>query len=192
MSYDSSLGDISARIATDFRDIDVQARNILKIFLCGSYEGKDKVVLLQLQSILTDPDGEFRIPGVLLMDDIPMQPSQTFPFHQKFDLIWTHIRQGDNSPLCIIYAGATASRSTGLKVEIPMVTSDPLKKQCTVLIRMEGVKLVDHADEIVNSHIVKTDEQFLEVSKQIVRAKLAEITAFLTHEREKGCLSKKE
>lgn len=177
------LNELSDFITKDFQDINKLARNLIKVFIRGSYLGDDKHHLENLRNELRNDD-EFKIPGAFLMEDI--ETEKEMKFHQKFELVWNNITKGDNYPLCIVYAGETASDSLGLNAEIQTIVTDSNKKQNTYLIRHIGIGLVQHADEIVNCHHVKSVDDFKKIAKDIVRAKLKEIETFLIYKQTKG------
>lgn len=171
---------LSEQITKDFQDIGKSARNLIKVFICGSYLGEDKKPLEELRDELRSEE-EFKIAGTFLMEDI--ETEKEMRFHHKFGLIWTEISKGDNYPLCIIYAGETSSSSLGLNAEIQEIVGDQNKKLHTHLIRHENAGLVHHADEIMNCHHTGDVDEFKKIAKGIVRAKLKEIESFLIHER---------
>lgn len=174
------LPELSKQITKDFQDIGKSARNLIKVFICGSYLGEDKKPLVELRDELRNEE-EFKISGVFLMEDI--ETEKEMKFHHKFELIWVEITKGDNYPLSIIYAGETSSSSVGLNAEIQAVVTDSNKKLHAYLIRHENAGLVHHADEITNCHHVANADEFKKIAKDIVRAKLKEIESFLIYER---------
>jgi len=172
------LQNLSEMIAQGFEDVDRLARNMLKVFICGSHiDGDDK----DLENARDEIKNELKVPGVFLMRDI--ETKQKLPYNQKFDLVWTHIAKGDNVPLCIMYAGKNAGKSQGLNAEIQAVSTDPEKKASTHLIRFEGIRLVNHADEFPSYHVKGVDE-FKGTAKRLVEAKVKEIASYLLRQKE--------
>lgn len=170
-----NLNDLSNRLASDFSNIDVQAKHMLKIFICGSHLNGDKMHIAALRDEVRD---ELGIPGVFIMEDIEVDGVSGL--HHKFELIWQNIMKGDNVPLCIVYAGVSAGESTGLNAEIQNIACDENKRQCTHIIRHDGVRLVDHANEFP-CITVDSPNRFKRIAKDIISAKLNYVKSFLIY-----------
>jgi hypothetical protein len=173
------INELSGRVSSDFSSIDVQARNLLKIFICGRHKDLvDKQCIEELCIELKDLNGEFKVSGTFIMEHI--KTVEKMEHHQKFELIWKQIQMGDNFPLCIMYGGKSATISQGFNAELQTVCKDQSKKQHTVLIRHNEAQLVPYANEFI-SFSVNSNDEFKKVAKNIVRSKLAEIKSFLTY-----------
>lgn len=171
------INELSNKISKDFTKSERQARTLLKVFICGSHKtDKDKKCIEELCDELKDKKGKFRIPGTFIMEHIKTRTEMKF--HQKFDLIWDRITEGPNVPLCLLFAGKSASKSQGLNSEIQNTAKDQIKKQNTILIRLEGVELTHYADEFPY-HTVKSNSEFKKLAKNLVIAKLNEVKSFL-------------
>jgi len=168
------LKELSEKVTKDFKDKDIRARNLIKVLICGSYLGEDKKHIEDLRDELRN---EFEIHGAFLMEDIIS--GEGIKLHQKFELIWHNINKGDNFPICIIYAGKTASESLGLNAEIQEIVKDMRKKQNTFLIKHKNVNLIHHADEIVKCYTVSNPDEFKKIAKELIERKLIEIVSFL-------------
>lgn len=174
--------DLSFNVTKDFENHETLARYLLKVLICGSHGGGDKKHLTDLRDELRT-ETEFKIPGAFIMEEIG--PDKKIDFHHKFELIWKRIKKGDSIPLCILYAGKTATTSQGLNAEIQNVAEDPEKMKYSYLIRHEDAKLVDHANDFI-PHIVKSPEEFKKVAKSIIRAELGRITSYLINKEGGG------
>jgi len=170
---------LSNKISKDFTDTEKQARTLLKVFICGSHKtAKDKKCIEELCDELKDKKGKFKIPGTFIMEHIKTKTEMNF--HHKFELIWDRITEGPNVPLCILYAGKSAFKSQGLNSEIQNIAKDQIKKQNTILIRLEGVELTHYADEFPY-HTVKSNNEFNKLAKNLVITKLNELKSFLLY-----------
>lgn len=175
-----NINEISEKLAEDFKTIDAQSRNVLKILICGSHLGDDKKHIADFRDRVRD---ELKVPGAFLMEDIEVEG--TPELHQKFDLIWNLMLKGDNVPLCIVFAGETGDKSVGLNVEIGDIAKDSEKKPHTSIIRLKGVKLATHAEEFP-CYTVEDPEDFKRVGISIIQAKIEEIKSFLLYRSRKG------
>ncbi len=172
-----NLENISGFVSGEFQDIDKQVRAILNVFICGSHGDGDKQAIETLRDCIKNPEGEFRIPGTFIMQDIPVEGEDTL-FNQKFEAIWKNIEKGSNIPICLMYAGETSGTSLGLNAEIQSVARNMERKYHTHLIRHTNASLNHFAEEFLPFHVSSVQE-FQDLAKKIVRSRIHETKSML-------------
>lgn len=175
-----NLDEWSYKISKDFEDIDIQAKNLLKIMICGSYKKEqDKQILLDFKKELN----ELGISGVFVMEDIKTKEELSFPV--KFELIWQKMNEDCNFPLFILYAGESAPISTGLNSEIQDIAKDGKKLDCAHLFTIPKNQLTGYVDRFMNYHEIKDKTEFICKATRVIKAKLELIKNFLIYKRGK-------
>lgn len=92
------------------------------------------------------------------------------PFHEKMHYIWDRMKEGDNVPTFILYAGKTASESQGLNAEIQTIAHDKKKIDCAYLFRVNGAQLVSYQYCFTNVRDVINGETFIIEAEKVIDA----------------------
>ncbi|MBU0898945.1 MAG: hypothetical protein KKB03_03615 [Nanoarchaeota archaeon] len=176
------LDEVSKDVARDFKDHKKQAKNVIKIFICGSYQGSDKQLLKDLRDKVRDKNG-LDIPGTFLLEDIV--PKEDMGLDKKFELVWKKINKGDFIPLCILYAGETTKESQGVNIEIANISKDFYKKRRTRIIRYDNIEAAHQIKEFPY-HIITTIKEFEQTAKRLIMAEVETIISCLIDKRKFG------
>jgi len=174
-----TINELSKRIASDFSNIEKKAKNLLHILVCGSYKTDEDLAIIEK---FRDKQKERDIPGVFLMKDIPVIDKQgneiEIPLHEKMHLIWKRMNEGDNVPLLILFAGKSASSSTGFNAEIQTISCDKEKIDCAYLFKVSNINLVSFEKCFANTQEVQDGDDFIEKAEKAVDAFLNQAKMF--------------
>lgn len=179
-----NLDEISKKIASDFYNINKKAKNLLHILVCGSYKTEDDLKIIETFCKKQIARG---ITGTFLMKDLVIEDEGkviNLPPHEKMHLIWDVMKDGDNVPLFILFAGKSADASMGLNAEIVTIAHDKKKIDCAYLFKLPTVKLVSHEGCFSNIKEVKDGEEFIIEAEKIVDAYLKQVKMFYQARKE--------
>ena len=180
------IDSISRKIADDFSDIEKKAKNLLHILVCGSYKTPEDLGVIKGFRDRQKVKGIF---GVFLMKDFKIVDDQgnemKMPLHEKMHLIWKRMKEGDNIPLFILFAGESAGSSTGLNAEIQTISCDKEKTSCAYLFKFPNINLVSHEKCFANVQEVKDEDDFIEKAEIIIDAFLNQAKMFYQAGEEK-------
>lgn len=172
------IRELSEQITKDFENDQKLAMASLKIMVCGSYKDEcDKEIVNEITFSLRRK-GFY---GCFTMNDVP--GPEGIPFNIKFENIWQQMKKGSNIPMFILFAGKSASISTGLNSEIQDVVNDKSKVECAYLITLPDVELTHYAKSLANTHIVNNKQEAIEKAVSLTEAKMHQIINFLVYER---------
>ncbi len=178
---DDLLDKISKKVAQEHKDLDKKAKGLLHILVCGSYDGMDIEIIEKFR----DMQRKKQISGVFLMKDIQLRVGESEiepPLHEKLHHIWTIMKQGDNIPIIVLFAGQSASHSQGLNAEIQTISHDPEKIKCAYLFKTEDVQLVSHEKCFTHVNVVTDEREFIQQADEIVQAHLNQAKMFYQDE----------
>lgn len=174
-----TIGEISKKIAKDFSNIDKKAKNLLQILVCGSHKSEKDLGVIE---DFRDKQKARGISGVFLMKDIEIVDENgnkiDIPPDEKMHLIWDAMKEGNNIPIFILFAGESADISIGLNAEIQTIACDKKKIDCAYLFKMPSVDLVSHEGCFSNIEKVKDEEEFSNKAEKVINAHLKQAKMF--------------
>jgi len=168
--------DLGKEVSSDFRGIERQAKESIRVFISGSY--KDKT---DEQTLISFKDSLYRegITGAFLMRDVPVAPELEKQLDKKFLAIWNRIKS--RNPCFILYAGKSAESSQGFLAEMSTIHNNEEMLNNAYLFRIEGVQLPHIVEDFPYVRDIKDEKQFFELAWKVVQSKINLRKTYLTH-----------
>lgn len=158
---------------------------MLQILICRSYKTKEDLAILEK---LRDKLRTKGITGTFLMKDIRIVDEKDKEIklspHEKMHSIWNVMKEGDNFPLFILFAGKSASESLGLNAEIQTIAHDKEKIDCAHLFKITDVELVSHEECFSSLKEIEDGNEFIVEAEKIVDVYLKQAKMFYRAKRE--------
>ncbi len=152
----------------------------MKVLICGSYKTKEDLETLEKFRERLKKKG---IPGVFLMKDIRLIDEKTgdelaISPDEKLYHIWQIMKEGNQIPVFILFAGKSANISLGLNAEIQTISSDKKKISCAHLFKISGVDLVSHEQYFANVKEVSNADEFINEAEKVIDSYLKQAKMF--------------